>query len=189
MKYIYWYKIIGMLKYHREWLGYMFTRNKANSIKRCLELEDENEMLKEKLMKYKESQILSLYSAIIQLSNANFNNFIGAIEKNKISRIKIFSVMENIEFHECFMSIWYGVKVYGYDTSNNEVELLIIPVEQIGDGCFISEFAVRRRLNLFNLTLSISNFIKSEIERQTLRYGESINIEMSEIRIEGLLKI
>jgi hypothetical protein len=76
---------------------------------------------------------------------------------------------------ECFSGFWYGVKVMDGDT-----EILRIKTFLIGDGCFISELAARRRRGHLLLGTLLCQYIKYCIENDKELANKVKNIEMKE---------
>jgi hypothetical protein len=84
---------------------------------------------------------------------------------------------------ECFAGFWYGVKVMDGDT-----EILRIKTFLIGDGCFISEFAAKRRKSHLLLGTLLCQYLKYCIEsdRELTNCVKSIEIK-EEINVNKAL--
>lgn len=141
-------------------------------------LKRENDELREKLHKLESSDTilntLERYIAIA-IDDLSFNS--------KFLRIEIISLMSEGDMGECTCRLWYGVKVFGIDTQNNKTELFSIPVKSTGDGLFVSDFALKGRNNIFNLTKSIAEYLKCEIEKKE----GPVEVITNEIKIDELL--
>lgn len=135
----------------------------------------------------KERAKVETVSDIIALT---FNDFLYRdIQKEDISNIKIIPTMKLSNGEDGLLGIWYGVEVLGYDDSDSEpYNLCEVPIHFSYDGGFNSPFANGRRKNMYDLTLSTSEFIKAEIERFFFRNCREINVEIISNQIESLIK-
>lgn len=172
------------------------SEDKDNEIyDKYIKLKKENKLLNYKINKYKEieQKPLNIHSFILDKIGVKFESYHKLIIAKDIKKIKIVPTMEisnNIRLMGCLL-IWYGIKVYGYDDFNEEIELIKIPIEEISDSCDTYNNLVMKRLNIFNLTIAIAQFIKSEIER-SLKYEKGtsqVEIEIVEEKKTKLLEL
>lgn len=159
----------------------------------AFELERENDKLKhtlkdmEKELKYLRG--MSVQSNVWQLSKYDIDRLSFDIEDKGFEKITVCVILEtrdSSEYEECFAGIWYGVKVIG-ESKGVETLLFEVTIEQTGDGCFISDFANKRRKNTLRFTEGVGNYIKSELERHIDRSGNRINVDLVVKDMTGLV--
>lgn len=140
-------------------------------------LKHENDELRKKLHKLEASDTILNILEMYVFDDLSF------LTNSKFSTIEIISLMSEGDMGECTCHLWYGVKVFGIDNQNNKTELFSIPVKSTGDGLFVSDFALKGRNNIFNLTKSIAEYLKCEIER----IDGPVKVITNEIKIDELL--
>ncbi|MEH7284910.1 hypothetical protein COJ92_22435 [Priestia megaterium] len=100
------------------------------------------------------------------LNEEYLDSIVKYLRKNRTEAIRIISAVEyekklNDKLEECFVGIWYGIKVM-----DKEKEVLKITTLLEGDSCFVSEFASERRKKNLLLCTLLSQYLKTALEAQ-----------------------
>jgi adenylate kinase len=145
----------------------------------------ENKGLKEELSwSYDRKTIINAFDTLILL---NFDS-IGEIFKNdQVKKVEIQSIMSTGEVDECFVSMSYSVKMFGFNEVGHKIEYMALLVHEAGDGMFYSKVANDRRLNYYELTCHFADYIEKEILRGCRISGYTVSISRIEEKIEDLL--
>ncbi|MBP1308795.1 hypothetical protein JOD82_001815 [Paenibacillus sp. 1182] len=145
----------------------------------------ENEQLKQtQSWSYEQKTIMGAFSS---LANMDFDFISNQFIRSGIEKVEIQSFMRFCDVNECFAGLRYGVKMFGIDKEGCKREYLSIPVSEIGDGCFYNQLANARRLNTYNFTCHIGDYIENELLRECERSLLLITIERTESKIDDLL--
>ncbi|MEI3891834.1 MULTISPECIES: hypothetical protein [unclassified Bacillus (in: firmicutes)] len=163
--------------------------------KSYLEVKKEKELLEEEVANLKESQKkLTEFK-----SDTVFNNSIDKVQdgldklykylsNSNIIRIEVNARMRTSDADECFVGIVYEVVLYVIDDKNKKTEVFSLPVFAGADGCMISKRACKRRMDYFELTRSIAQFIKNRVNWEYVREKRGLDIIITEDMKEGMFK-
>ncbi|MED0951519.1 hypothetical protein P4T70_26025 [Bacillus mobilis] len=160
-----------------------------------LEVKKEKELLEEELANLKESQ-----EKLTEFKNDTvFNNSIDKVQDglnainsylydSNIVCIEVNARMRTSDAEECFEGIVYEVVLYVIDDKNEKTKVFSLPIFAGLDGCMISKRACERRMDYFELTRSIAQFIKNRVNWEYVREKRGLNIIMTEEKKEGMFK-
>ncbi|WP_242249026.1 hypothetical protein [Bacillus cereus group sp. BfR-BA-01328] len=163
--------------------------------KSYLEVKKEKELLEEEVANLKESQ-----KKLTKFKNDTvFNNSIDKVQDgldainrhlydSNIICIEVNARMRTSDADECFVGIVYEVVLYVIDDKNKKTEVFSLPVFAGADGCMISKRACERRMDYFELTRSIAQFIKNRVNWEYVREERGLDIIMTEDKKEGMFK-
>lgn len=166
-------------------------RQKSNSCndvyEKVTKLEEKNRQLEYELEEIKECKPTCLKHYILLASNIDYDLFDNCINHNNLVRVDIIAGMELIKTEDELPVLWYGVKVVGYTDDGEIKDISKIDIDVNADGCINSKIANLRRLNSFELTLSIANYILLEFKRGLSRSCVKCELNIIENRLDGLL--
>lgn len=163
-------------------------KNKNSYFEKVIE---ENKKLREEISQYKmrEKEIKLKEEKLSKLRLGDYlNEYVCKISeylcsKKDVTLTLISAVEPTDEIDECFVGLWYGIKVMDKD-----IEILRIPIFLDGDACFVSELAAKRRRGNLLLTNLLSQYIKYYIDnnKEFTRYVRDVEIK-EEIHVSAVL--
>ena len=114
------------------------------------------------------------------LNEEYLDSIVKYLSEYRTEAIRIISAVEyakklNDKLEECFVGIWYGIKVM-----DKEKEVLKITIFVEGDSCFVSEFASERRKKNLLLCTLLTQYLKTALEVHRTLSPFIKNIELKE---------
>lgn len=109
------------------------------------------------------------------------------LENDRITKLELRAEMKSGDVDECFVGLWYGVSVVGWDEKGEEKHYGKVKVNDGGDGYIYSQIACERRFHAFSATKLISNYLAAELGMYAQRYRHNLKIVQTEKPINNLL--
>ena len=151
-------------------------------------MEEEVANLKESQKKLTEFKNDTVFNNSIDKVQDGLDKLYKYLSNSNITRIEVSARMRTSDADECFVGIVYEVVLYVIDDKNKKTEVFSLPVFAGADGCMISKRACERRMDYFELTRSIAQFIKNRVNWEYVRGKRGIDIIITEDKKEGMFK-